>query len=192
MTRDEFISLLKKKQPEELLEDFFAQSVVPACRDASAYEQFRAQVGSFYPKRSEVLIVGSGNWRYSLNPKKNFKSFDSKSDIDVAIVSEPDFFETWDALREYQRRKWYELNDQARLSLRIAGNGVYAGYVSPSSIPEAGHALRFQYVKATQQLQSALVGYRYVGMRFFRNRVEMIDYYKRGVMVAVNEDRHGV
>lgn len=47
-----------------------------------------------------IFLIGSACTGISLNPSKNYKSFDSKSDIDVAVVSGYHFEVGWRALRE--------------------------------------------------------------------------------------------
>src|SRR5262249_3647101 len=46
-----------------------------------------------------ILVVGSACTGYILNPKKNFKKFDDRSDIDVAVISPRHFDESWRWLR---------------------------------------------------------------------------------------------
>ncbi|WP_123028657.1 hypothetical protein [Mycolicibacterium stellerae] len=48
-----------------------------------------------------VQLVGSARLGYSLNPDKNFKTFDAESDLDIAIIS-PEIFElTWVEIRSF-------------------------------------------------------------------------------------------
>ena len=53
---------------------------------------------------ASILLVGSGCVGISLNPDKNYKLFDSTSDIDVAIVSDYYFSEAWKCLRNLGSR----------------------------------------------------------------------------------------
>jgi len=46
-----------------------------------------------------VIFVGSGCTGFSLNPKKDFKTFDEDSDIDIAIISHHHFNLAWRWLR---------------------------------------------------------------------------------------------
>lgn len=46
-----------------------------------------------------VVFVGSGCTGFSLNPDKNFKTFDDSSDIDIAIISHHHFNLAWRWLR---------------------------------------------------------------------------------------------
>lgn len=49
---------------------------------------------------SDIAIVGSAKYGFSLSPDKNFKVFDTEtSDIDVVIVSSALFNSTWHFLR---------------------------------------------------------------------------------------------
>ncbi|MBR7551573.1 hypothetical protein KC220_23825, partial [Mycobacterium tuberculosis] len=48
---------------------------------------------------AEVQLVVSARLGYSLNPGKNFKKFDSESDLDVAIINSDIFEQSWTELR---------------------------------------------------------------------------------------------
>lgn len=52
-----------------------------------------------------VTIVGSSALGISLNPKKSFKPFDEKSDVDVAVVSSFHFTVAWRYLRTMGHRR---------------------------------------------------------------------------------------
>ena len=43
----------------------------------------------------DIIITGSASLGFSLNPNKNFKSFDKKSDIDISIISHHYFDVAW-------------------------------------------------------------------------------------------------
>lgn len=55
-----------------------------------------------------IVIVGSAAIGCSLNPYKNYKLFDDQSDVDVAIISETHFLESW----RYLRANNHQLNKQ--------------------------------------------------------------------------------
>ncbi len=48
---------------------------------------------------SSIVLTGSSCVGISLNPNKNFKIFDSDSDVDVAVISDYYFNESWRYLR---------------------------------------------------------------------------------------------
>ena len=44
---------------------------------------------------NDIAIAGSAKVGFSLNPDKNYKEFNEKSDIDVIIISQPLFYKFW-------------------------------------------------------------------------------------------------
>ncbi|HEX6590626.1 MAG TPA: hypothetical protein VF050_01360, partial [Moraxellaceae bacterium] len=48
---------------------------------------------------SSLVITGSSVFGVSLNPNKNYKFFDKRSDIDIAVISEHHFNVGWRTLR---------------------------------------------------------------------------------------------
>ncbi|GAB3292654.1 hypothetical protein GCM10027563_31890 [Parasphingorhabdus pacifica] len=55
-----------------------------------------------------VQLVGSARLGYSINPGKNFRWFDSNSDLDIAVVS-PDYFDkAWEELRGIIEHQHFE------------------------------------------------------------------------------------
>ncbi|MEE4575828.1 hypothetical protein V2K41_10565 [Pseudomonas alliivorans] len=88
--------------PPDLIASLWILSRVPFPfnGDAKRYEQWRNKLaGLVKVDSSEILITGSGAFGISLNPYKNYRAFDEKSDIDVAIVSEHFFNISWRYLR---------------------------------------------------------------------------------------------
>jgi hypothetical protein len=47
----------------------------------------------------DIVVIGTAGLGFSLNPYKNYKSFDEKSDIDIAIISHYHFDIAWFELR---------------------------------------------------------------------------------------------
>jgi hypothetical protein len=184
MTQAQFISRVKNDEPTVLVDEWLSGTRVPACRTVQDYDQFKTEVRSRFPRCTDVYIVGSSNWGYSLNPNKAFRAFGPHSDVDVAAVSDNHFHEAWDSLRDFHRRRFYTLTFEKRTSLRRNGENVYSGFISPEWIPEFGHSLRYAFLSALQALSTPLIGSKPVRMYFFRSYVEIVDYYKRGVIAA--------
>ncbi len=153
------------------------------------YCSFKSRIMKRLDKVEHVCLVGTGNWKFSLNPEKNFKSFDSSSDIDVAVISEHQFISTWEEMRKYHRNRWYRLTIGERDRLRRNGENVYSGFISPAWIPEKQSKLKFEYLRLLNALRDQHVGFRPVKMVFFKNMVEAIDYYKRGFVIAQQKVR---
>ncbi|MDM5132894.1 hypothetical protein OB962_18140 [Aeromonas piscicola] len=68
--------------------------------DARLYEHWRRELAQkIEVDSSEIVITGSSAFGISLNPNKNFREFNCKSDIDVAVVSDYFFTLSWRYLR---------------------------------------------------------------------------------------------
>lgn len=184
MTLAAFQEQLRNAAPDDLVLEFLGRASLHALPLASDYSDFRSQVRAQFASSEEIYVVGSGNWGFSLNPKKLWSPFSSTSDIDTAIVSEKLYIETWNELREAHRSGWHSMSNFDRMSVRRNGENVYCGFASPLWIPQQRHPLRYGFKSAANKLSTALVGHRSVTMMFFRNITELMDYYKRGFSAA--------
>jgi len=73
---------------------------VPFDNNVNEYEKWRLDLANLINvDASEIVITGSACFGVSLNPYKNYRFFDKKSDIDVAIISEYFFNTSWRCLR---------------------------------------------------------------------------------------------
>ncbi len=100
-TKNAFISELLSKPPE-LLASTWILDRIPLIFEENR-EEYAAWRHIFAiglgVDASSIVIIGSCSFGVSLNPYKNYKFFDHKSDIDVAVVSEYHFTSAWRALR---------------------------------------------------------------------------------------------
>jgi hypothetical protein len=184
---EEFRLTLQSGEPAELAHRFVLADAVHAIPAADKYRAFREKVRNYLPAAEYVAIVGSGNWRYSLNPNKLLNEYHQKSDIDVAVVSAHLYQETWDEMRRFHRDRWYALGYDARSRLTRNGQNVYAGFACPSWLPQVGHPHVYGFKSMLSKLSGPEVGYREVKMLYFKNETEMIDYYRRGFADAKRE-----
>lgn len=100
-TKDRFISDLLS-DPVDLLASIWIIDRIPIIfdQDMKAYATWRRSLAKgLGVDASALLITGSAAFGVSLNPHKNYKFFDEKSDIDVAVVSDYHFMEGWRTLR---------------------------------------------------------------------------------------------
>src|SRR4029079_19549958 len=126
----------------------------------------------------------TGNWRFSLNPDKDLKEFDSASDIDVAVISAEQFSQTWEELRRVHRSRWYTFPFATRERLRRNAEDVYAGFITPMWIPGNPCELRYRFKIILNKFRNQSVKFKPIKMLFFKNQLEAIDYYKRGFVLA--------
>lgn len=184
MSREQFLQLIRSERPESLVNRFLSADLVAAFETAHAYDQFKDRVSGEFALTEAVFLVGSGNWGYSLNPDKGFKAFDMNSDIDVAVIAPQLFEETWGLIRDFHRSAWYRLDHGQRQRLRRNGENVYAGFVSPSWIPDRANLHRFNFIRVLNRLSDHAVAYRKVTALYFKNEAELADYYARGFSIA--------
>jgi len=100
-TKQRFIDDLLT-HPIDLLASIWIIDRIPLIfdQDLKAYANWRRTLAAgLGVDASALLITGSAAFGVSLNPYKNYKFFDEKSDIDVAVVSDYHFMEGWRTLR---------------------------------------------------------------------------------------------
>ncbi len=100
-TRTSLIAELKAAKPSEFLEQHIYDCVPFVFgQDRKAYIAWRRILaGKIEVDPACILIVGSAAVGWSLNPAKNFKEFDRRSDIDVAVISAYHFTVGWRFMR---------------------------------------------------------------------------------------------
>lgn len=181
----EFKQFLRTHEPEEVVAILLESNFVEAFQEEQ-YQQFCEEVASKFEDVEMVKIMGSGNHKFSLNPLNNFKEFHEDSDIDTVIISLKEFNRVWEELRGYHRNKWYILGAKKREQLLRNGQNIYSGFVSPLWIPEKLNESRFNFIRIKNDLSNNYEN-RNINMLFFKNYKDVVDYYKRSVMLAKRE-----
>lgn len=99
--REEIVESIKKQPPSDFISHYLYDRVPFIFNDDRAlYIAWKHQLGkSLEVDPSSIMIVGSAATGVSLNPEKNFKVFDTESDVDVAIISNYHFTVSWRYLR---------------------------------------------------------------------------------------------
>ncbi|MDF3239618.1 hypothetical protein [Pseudomonas veronii] len=188
MEVEEFLNFLKSDSPSNIAEQLILRSGIYMFRDEDEYTGYKKQILVDHGNAHHISIVGSANWKFSLNPTKNLSIFSKKSDIDVAIICAQSYLDTWNEMRKFHRENFYALAHDARVSLRRHGEDVYSGFASPKWIPSIESKVRQRYEKLTNKYSDRQVGFRKVNMMYFRDMGEAVDYYVRGIRKA-NEQR---
>ncbi|HEX4008188.1 MAG TPA: hypothetical protein VHX60_18585 [Acidobacteriaceae bacterium] len=180
MSIEAFLDQIRGSSTDDLAQRFLVADSVCVFPDDREYITFRTKVSGLLREVERVSIVGSANWRYSLNPGKKFQEFGDHSDIDVAIISTALFHRLWEEMRLHHRRHFYTLSLAERQQLRRSGENVYSGFISPKWIPNRDRARDYEYRRLLNALSDKSVRFLKVGMLFFKNETEAIDYYARG------------
>lgn len=180
MTRDEFFQQIRSSNAELLARQHLYSEDAHIFSGPAAYDAFRKRVIGFIRDVEFVAVVGSGNWRYSLNPDKDFREFGHHSDIDLAVISDAQFRRLWEEMRQNHRRHFYGLPNEEREQLRRNSENVYSGFISPEWIPRRDASSRHEYKRTLNALSDDSVRFLKVKMMFFKNVDEAVDYYARG------------
>lgn len=103
MEAEELKEAIYNKSAEEIYNEFFISGEVWIFKKLhnenwyEKYDDFRKYVAEKLSVHyNNIGIAGSAKLGISLNPEKNFKPFDSSSDIDIIIVSTKLFQEFWE------------------------------------------------------------------------------------------------
>jgi len=184
MSLEAFQSRIKDSIPRNLAEEFLLADRVHIFQDEQSYSCFRGSVSGLFDGCDHIAVVGSGNWRFSLNPNKGFREFGSHSDVDVAVISTNQFTVLWEEMRSRHRLHFYRLPESRRDQLRRDSENVYAGFISPMWIPNRDAVADYEFRRKLNRLSDVTVNYLRVKMLFFKNLTEAVDYYSRGFSLA--------
>ncbi|WP_324708730.1 hypothetical protein [Pseudomonas fragi] len=184
MDVEEFKKYIRSQSPASIAEELLMKPTVHALSCENEYQAYKQIIKAEHPNSFHIAVVGSGGWKFSLNPYNNLREFRDKSDIDIAVICAESFLNTWDAMRDHHRNNYYSLNNDSRTALKRAGENVYAGFITPKWINSRSSAVRREYDKRTNNYSNSAVKFKAVNMMYFRNMDETIDYYVRGIRIA--------
>lgn len=123
--------------PPEIVASLWIINRVPISfeGDERLYELWRQKLSSLIKvDSSEIVVTGSGAFGISLNPHKNYRPFDDESDLDVAIVSEYFFNNSWRHLRNLGS-KIHSMPPAAKQSVRDhVSKYIYWGTIATDKI----------------------------------------------------------
>lgn len=135
MTEELMREILETQEPKEIFLNYILGNDIWYFKEkqnlpnwSNEYDRFKRVVSrALNININNVAIVGSAQLGFSLAPKKLFSPFSNKSDIDVILVSQKEFFEFWDALLEIKSQG--NIQDYNRRTSEI-----FRKFVSPESL----------------------------------------------------------
>lgn len=136
MTSQEFRGLFHERTDVQLLETVLHGDHLPFVFDTSpqAWDFFRREfVSALNVSDSDIRIVGSGRFGFSMKPGVNLRAFQDTSDIDVIVVNANLFDQLWLALlRAVYPRPPHTSTLSGWLGRRR--NELYTGWLTPLEI----------------------------------------------------------
>lgn len=138
MTTEEFRDLLQARSDSQLLDPCLRDDQAPYVFEPKpeAWDTFRDELSSRLDvSRTDVRVVGSGRFGFSMKPGLNLRSFRDTSDINVIIVNEDLFDELWLALLgAAYPRSGPIMQEKFGGWLRKRKNEVYTGWLTPLKV----------------------------------------------------------
>jgi hypothetical protein len=98
--------------------------------DGDRYFELQDKVSSHFDVHpSEVVVVGSAHFGFSIAPQKRYRDFGDSSDIDVAIVSAYLFDKVWaEAYGFWRQNKWWP-------EIKSFQEYLFRGWMRPDKLP---------------------------------------------------------
>ena len=136
MNAEQFRALIQIGINDSLLEECLHSDPVPYAFEPRpvAWREFREEIATTLAiSVSDIRVVGSARFGFSMKPSRNLATFTPDSDIDVVIVNSDFFDELWLALLRAAYPRWPNTE-------RLAGwlndrqKELYAGYLTPRGI----------------------------------------------------------
>lgn len=152
---------------------------IPPNELVSAVDDFRIIVSSSLGvSYNSVMMVGSGKTGFSLSPKKRFKAFNispdakDKSDIDIAIISQPIFDRLWKLFRDS-----YSVTNE--YTYKFISREVYRGYINErniNGIDETRKVWKETSALANRNLQQKMYFKHDISYRIYRSWEDFEEY----------------
>lgn len=136
----ELIELLSGVTDEQFVDSRILNRTPWIFRDVELYAAWRAALANEASLDPDCFyMVGSAATGFSLNPFKPGREFralttttSDKSDLDIAIVSEPVFLKAWNVILSHERSRTLAIDRETCESLR---KNIYWGHVADHLIP---------------------------------------------------------
>lgn len=134
---------------------------------------------------ASMIVVGSSAIGFSLNPYKNFKSFDEKSDVDVAVISHYHFQVAWRYLRSNGNRRHGLKRHQKIAWDEHVSNFIYWGVIATDKLLPL-FPFASEWLPAISKASSPLIGDREVKVRIYSDCESLRAYQNHSVRALKN------
>jgi hypothetical protein len=135
-TKESLYRALLEKEPRDFVSHYIFEPVPFVFnRDLSIWIAWKTTLARLLEVDAyDIVLTGSAALGYSLNPWKNYKSFDDASDIDCGVISQYHFDLAWRYLRQL-RPSWLSLPTASKRAIELhRKNYVFSGTIATDSI----------------------------------------------------------
>lgn len=148
-------------------------------KEIEYYEWKHKMASGIQVDARDIIITGTACLGYSLNPNKNFKKFNDKSDIDVGIISNYYFDIAWHELRN---QKYYKLDNHMKRAVEDHKNRlIYWGTIATDKIlPILSFGKRWNEVVVQLKCKPPING-RDINYRIYKDNQSFRDYQINGI-----------
>lgn len=178
---DELVNDCSTKQYDIVVSKWIVERI-PAVFNGneSEYRRIKSKIAQMLDvNMCSVVFVGSSCTGFSLNPKKDFKTFDDDSDIDIAIISHHHFNLAWRWLRH---QDYGLLKGEAKNAWWNHRNHyIFDGTIATDQIL---HQLPFgaEWSRVVSEIrQEPIFANKEVHFRLYQDHQALIDYHIRNV-----------
>jgi hypothetical protein len=135
MSRQTIIEDLKLLEAESFVSKYLFDRPPVAFASRDEYVAWKTELSrGIDVDAASITIIGSSAVGVSLNPHKNFKLFDDRSDIDVAVISYFHFQSAWRYLRNNGDRRFKLSQKQRSAWEEHEKNHVYWGVIAADKL----------------------------------------------------------
>jgi hypothetical protein len=179
MSREAIIEDLKLLAPESFVSKYLFDRAPVAFASRDDYVAWKEELSrGIDVDAASITIIGSSAVGISLNPYKNFKSFDDKSDVDVAVISHFHFQTAWRYLRNNGYKRFKLSTKQKNAWEEHERFHVYWGAIASDKLLPL-FPFASDWLPALTRASSPLVGDREVKIRIYSDYESLRSYQIR-------------
>jgi hypothetical protein len=176
---------LLELSPEEYVSHRVIDRVPSVFSDRRSYIEWKQKLaGDLEVDPYGLILVGSACTGYSLSPHKNFRAFNTKSDFDVAVISDQHFDEAWRFLRDLGSRIHKLPTDSKRAVNSHRSGHVFDGVIATDKIVQFLPFGKPWVTALESATASSPADGREVKVRLYRDLYALRTYQQRGVEEA--------
>lgn len=139
---------------------------------------------------SNITVVGSGASGISFNPNKNFKEFNERSDLDVAIISDYHFSESWRYMRNLSPHRMMKLSRVTRESIKKhVEKYIYWGTIATDRMLQHLPFGKDWYLVFEELKNESPADGREVNARIYKDYESLRAYQMMGIKIISNKLR---